>query len=79
MRDNVVDIKTKKAVFGDDLRGRLVSSMEPHFKEGASLEEKERAATTVEQVICAALVSAAVAFATKVAHNIAGKFTADKP
>ena len=79
MSGTVVDIKTKKAIFGSELRERLESGLEPHLVDGHTPEAKERAAVTVEQVICAALISAAVAFATKVAHGIAGKLTTNKP
>jgi hypothetical protein len=78
MSGDVIDIKTKKAIFGNELREKLESGLEPHLVDGGPVA-KERAAITVEQIICTALVSAAVAFATKIAHGIAGKLTTNKP
>ena len=74
-KGNVIDIKTKKAMFTESVRGQLEEGIKPFLKEDSSDAERNRAVTTVEQVLCAALVSAAVGLATKLASAIAGKIT----
>ena len=74
-KSNVVDIKTKKALFNECVRGQLEEGIKPFMKEDSSDGDRNRAVTTVEQVLCAAIVSAVVAFATKLANKLAGKIT----
>lgn len=74
-KGNVIDIKTKRALFTECVRGQLEDGIKPFLKEDSSDADRTRAVTTVEQVLCAALVSAAVGFATKLASSLAGKIT----
>lgn len=74
-KGNVIDIKTKKALFTECVRGQLEEGIKPFLKENSTDDDRTRAVTTVEQVLCAAIVSAAVAFATKLANKLAGKIT----
>jgi len=74
-KSNVVDIKTKKTLFSGCVRGQLGEGIRPFLKEDSSDTDIARAVTTMEQVLCAAIVSAAVTLATNMANKVAGKIT----
>lgn len=78
-KDNVVDIRTRQALFTGCVRDQLEDGIKPFLKDGSSDDDRARAVTTVEQVLCAAIVSAAVALATNLANKIAGKITTVTP
>jgi len=72
-RGNVIDIRTRNALFGDGVREQLQEGMKPYLKEDATEAVRTQAVNTVEQVICTALVSTAVGLAVKMASKIASK------
>lgn len=79
INENVIDIRTKKALFGSDVRHRLHEGMKPYLREGTPEEAiPERAVNTVEQIICTALVSAGIALAVKMASKVSGLFMASQ-
>lgn len=74
-KGKVVDIRTRKALFNESVREQLEEGITPFLKEDFSNADISRAVTTVEQVLCAALVSAAVGLATRLANAVAEKIT----
>ncbi len=83
-RSNVIEFRSKNALFGDKVKQRIKDGISPYLKEPASESDKDQAVSVVEQVICTAIVSAAVALAVKLATTIANKLlaaktTAEKP
>lgn len=70
MRNNIVDIRTGKALFNDNVRNQLREGLRPHVHEGS----EEQATTTVEQVLCTAIVGCVAALATKLATKLFDKF-----
>lgn len=71
-KDNVIDIKTKHPIFKSPLRESLEDGVAPFLKDP---EDRTKTITTLEQIVCAALVSAAGAIATKVANSLVKKLT----
>lgn len=72
---NVIDMRTRKAIFCDSVRDQLQEGMKPYLREDANDAVRSQAVNTVEQVICTAIVSAAVGLAVKLANKIATKLT----
>lgn len=73
-RDNVIEFKTKTALFNPGLKSSLQSGIAPYLKDG---EDHVKAVNTIEQIICTALICAVRSLATKLATKIANKFAGD--
>jgi len=73
MENNVVDIRTKKALFDDGVRGRLQSGLIPYLREDATDATRAQVVNVVEQVLCVAVISAVRSFAERLALKIVDK------
>lgn len=68
--DNVVDIKTRHPILNSQLREELEEGIAPFLE---NPEDKTKTITTLEQIVCAAIVSAASALAIKLANGVFAK------
>lgn len=72
MENNVVDIKTKKALFNDCIRDKVEAGLKPYIKAEASAVD---AASAVEQVLCTAIIGFFRGLATRFATKLVEKIT----
>lgn len=71
MEGKVIDMRTRKALFNEPIRQRLVSAIDPHMASGSNAPE---VVDTIEQVVCTELVAWARAVASRAAAKLADKW-----
>lgn len=72
---NVIDLKTGKALFNTKTRACIQEGLRPYFKGDASDTDRAQAVSTVEQILCLALVAGARRAGESLANKIIGFFT----
>lgn len=74
MANNVIDMKTKGAIFNPELKTRLQDGLKPYLGNEVDPEFTGKIIDTCEQIICTSLVLAARNIATKIANKITKHF-----
>jgi len=70
MNDNIIDIKTRKPLFGPGLRSRLEIAIDGQMPDS---EQSAQVVTTMEQVVCTEIVCWARDLASKAAARLGDK------
>lgn len=74
MSNNVIDMKTRGAIFNPQFKAKLQNGLKPYLGNDADPAFLDKVVDTLEQVICTSIVIAAKNIASKVIAKLSKHF-----